>query len=288
MIQVSTGSLIALVCILLVCFVLPLPLYYLLYRAECKGKNFLIGAAAYIGCGVLADTVLGATVDMIANTSANAASYLLYAAILSPVLFIALNYLIIKRFGTKTMTTTGDSLMYSLGYASAYNILATGFVSAMYFFTLMEIKGRNGVFTVVSDADYVSASQVVTSGDLVNESVYADMVRLCSQPVSYYIGFIINCLWALAAYAAVFMVLRLAVQKKEKKHILAYALMIRLFITLPDIMKHFDIIRNVWLAQLFSFVILGIVWVAAIFCRKTFVDSEDAVTDSNGNKKGEA
>ena len=276
MLQVSMGALISLVLIMLVCFVLPLPLFYLLYRADSKGKTFALGAASYIACGLLLDALLAAGVNMISDISSNGATYLLYAAALSPALFIGVNYLIIRRFGRSSMNTTGDSLMFSLGYSSVYNVLSTGFVSVMYFFTLLEIRGRNGLFTVVSDADYVSASEKVSSGDIVNQSVYNDMVKLCSQPVSYYVMFILNCLWVIAAYAAVLMVIWLAVKKTEKVILLAFAFVIRLFITLPDIFSRFEMIADPWVSQAVSFVILVIVWAAAVFCRRTFIDGEDA------------
>ena len=59
MLHVSMGALVSLVVIMLICFVLPFVLFYLLYRyADGKVKNLLIGAAAYIACGVIVDTVL--------------------------------------------------------------------------------------------------------------------------------------------------------------------------------------------------------------------------------------
>ena len=81
---------------------------------------------------------------------------------------------------------------------------------------------------------------------------------------------------AVATYAAVFMVLWLAVKKINKPVILAFAFVIRLFIVLPDIMNRFKVIENVWISELISVVILVIVWMAALYCRKSFIDSEDA------------
>lgn len=277
MLHVSMGALVSLVIIMLVCFVLPLPLYYLLFRyAECKAKTLGIGAVAYIICGVVLDTVTAMLLEQFAGLNSNGLLYLLYAAVLSPVIFITFNYFVIKRFGRDNMRTTGDTMMYSLGYGSVCNILSTGIVAAMYFFTLLDIRNRGGVFHVVSDADYVSASSTVSGSDLVTESLYNQMKNLCAEPISYYVMFIINCLWVLAAYAAVFMVLWLAVKKINKPVILAFAFVIRLFIVLPDIMNRFKVIENVWISELISVVILVIVWMAALYCRKSFIDSEDA------------
>lgn len=271
------GSLISLVIIMLICFVLPLGLFYPLYRyADGKAKTLGIGAAAYIACGLVADTALVMLLDMIASVETSILMYMFYAVVLSPVLFIVLNYLIIKRFGRDNMHTTGDAMMYSLGYSSVYNILSTGLVAIMYFFTLLDIKNNGGQYLVVSDADYVSASSTVSASNLVNETIYNQMVRLCGEPVSYYVIFCINCLWVIAAYAAVMMVVWLAVKKSNKVLILAFAFIIRLFIIMPDILDRFKVISNVWVSQAVSVVVLVIAWVAALFCRKTFIDGEDA------------
>ncbi len=277
MLQVSMGSLVSLVILMLICFVLPFALFYVLYRyADGRLKTLLIGAAAYIVCGVVADTLIALLLDKIGGINTNGAIYMIYAAVFSPVCFILLNYLIIKRFGADNMKTTGDSIMYSLGYSSAYNILSTGIIAVMYFLSLVDIKGREDSFLVVSDANYISASNTVSGSNIVNESVYKEMVRLCSEPVSYYMTFMVNCLWAVAVYAALMVVVWLAVKKQKKLLLLAFAFVIRLFVTLPDIFKRFNVIGNQWVLQLVSVIILVIVWAAAIFCRSTFIDSEDA------------
>ena len=94
--------------------------------------------------------------------------------------------------------------------------------------------------------------------------------------MSYYVIFCINCLLVIAAYAAVMMVVWLAVKKSNKVLILAFAFIIRLFIIMPDILDRFKVISNVWVSQAVSVVVLAIVWIGAIFCRRTFIDSEDA------------
>ena len=287
MLQVSMGSLVSLVVIMLVCFVLPLAFFYVLYRAECRFRTMLTGAVAYLVCGVVADTVLIMGLDLIADVQTNAPLYLVYASLLSPALFVALNYFIIKRFGTSHMKRTGDSMMYALGYGSLCNIVSTGLVAIMYFLTLMDIRSRGGLLTVVSDADYVSATDSVSASDLVTESVYREMAALCGKPVSYYMGFVFNCLWILAVYAALFIVIWLAVKKKEKKLLLAFAFFVRFFATLPDILDHFKLVESRWLSVVLSVVILLLVWAAAIFCRRTFIDAEDVVKEETKNDKPE-
>lgn len=278
MLQVSMGSLVSLVIIMLICFVLPFGLFYLLYRyADGKVKTLLIGAAAYLVGVVIIDTVIAALLDRIGGINTNDGLYLLYTAVLSPVCFILVNYFVIKRFGAGHMNTTGDAMMYSLGYSAIFNILSTGLIAAMYFLTMLDIRSRADSYVVVSDSEYVSASGTVSGSNIINESIYKEMVNLCGQPVSYYMMFVINCLWIFAAYAALMMVIWLAVKKANKPILLAFAFVIRLFLALPDVFAHYNVIGNQWVSQLISIVVLVIVWVTAVFCRKTFIDSEDAV-----------
>ena len=283
MLHVSMGALVSLVIILLICFVLPFALFYVLYRfADGRVKTFLIGAVAYVAVGVIADSMLQMLLESISKVSTNHLLYLLYAVILSPAAFIAINYLIVKRFGKETIKTTGDSMMYAFGYSTAFNVLSTGIIAIMYFLTMLDIRSRAESYIVVSDADYVSASETVSGTNLINESVYREMMLLCKQPVSYYMSFIITCLWSIAIYAAVMIVLCLAVKKSEKLILLAFVYVIRLFITLPDIIDHFSVIKRTWISYLVMAVILIVVWAAAIFCRKIFIDSEDAVDKKAG------
>ena len=277
MLQVSMGALVSLVIIMLVCFVLPFLLFYILYRyADGRVKTFLIGAVAYLVTGVIIDTSIAALFDQLGGIKTNNALYLLYAVVFSPICFVLVNYLIIKRFGKDNMKTTGDSFMYSLGYSSALNILSTGLLALMYFLSLLEIKNKSGSLIVVSDADYVSMSDVVSGSNLVNETIYQKMSKLCAEPVSYYMVFIVKCLWVIVALSAIMMVIGLAVKKVNKLILLAFAFVIRLFITLPDIFDRFNVIKNVWISQLISVIILVIVWVAAFFCRRMFIDTEDS------------
>ncbi len=277
MLIVSMGALISLAVIMLVCFVMPFALFYVLYRyADGKVKTLLFGAAAYLACGVIIDTLIATLLDMIGGINSNAVLYLLYAVVLSPAFFILVNYFIIKRFGADNIKTTGDSMMYSLGYSSAFNILSTGLISVMYFLTLLDIRNRSGQFLVVSDADYVSASDTVSGSNLINESVFREMEMLCGKPVSYYMMFVVSCLWAFAAYAAMMLVIWLAVRKTDKVILLSFSYVIRLFITLPDILERFHIVTSPWMIQTAKIAVLVIVWVAAVFCRKTFIDSKDA------------
>ena len=280
MLQVSMGALVSLVMIILICFVLPFALFYVLYRfADGKVKTLLIGGAAYLVGNVVADTIIVMILDAISNINTNSIIYLFYAAVLSPAAFIAINYFIMKRFGKDNLRTTGDSMMYSLGYSTLSNVLSTGIIAVMYFLTLLDIRSRSENYLIVSDADYVSASNTVSATNLINESVYKEMVKLCSEPVSYYITFIVNCLWAVAVFAALMIVLWLAVRKTEKFILIAFAYVMRLLITLPDIFNRFHVEKGSWISYFVMAVILVTVWAAAIFCRKNFIDSEDAISE---------
>ena len=79
----------------------------------------------------------------------------------------------------------------------------------------------------------------------------------------------------------------LAVKKKEKKLLLAFAFFVRFFATLPDILDHFKLVESRWLSVVLSVVILLLVWAAAIFCRRTFIDAEDVVKEETKNDKPE-
>ena len=68
MLQVSMGALVSLVMIILICFVLPFALFYVLYRfADGKVKTLLIGGAAYLVSNVVADTIIVMILDAISN-----------------------------------------------------------------------------------------------------------------------------------------------------------------------------------------------------------------------------
>ena len=80
----------------------------------------------------------------------------------------------------------------------------------------------------------------------------------------------------LVTLAAMMLVIWLAVRKTDKVILLAFSYVIRLFITLPDILERFHIVTSPWMIQTAKIAVLVIVWVAAVFCRKTFIDSKDA------------
>ena len=233
----------------------------------------------------MVDTTIVALFELIGGINNNALLYLLHAIVLSPACFILVNYLIIKKIGADNIKTTGDSMMYSLGYSSAFNILSTGIIAFMYFLTMLDIRNRGGSYIVVSDADYVSVSDTVSGSNLLSETIYGEMMKLCSQPVSYYMTFVFNCLWVFAVFAAVMPVIWLAATKENKPLILAFAFIIRLFITLPDILDHFKVIGNVWVSHLISVAVLVIIWIAAMYCRKLFIDTDDAVSENDMKKK---
>lgn len=282
MLTVKFGALVLLVILLLICFVLPIALFYLLYRfADCKIKTLAIGALVYIAGSVIIDTVIAMGLGVLGDMETNAAVYLLYAVLLSPAAFIAVSYFAIKRFGADNMKTTGDSMMYSLGYSAAQNIISTGIIGVMYFLTMLNIRDRAGSFIVVSDADYVSYTDAVSSGDIINETVYRQMLSLCNEPMSYYVSFCLHCLWVIAVNAAIFLVLWLAVRNSGRYIVIGYAFVMRLLITLPDLLGRFGLMPGGWLSGLISFVIMIAVWAAAILCRRSFIDipEESEVTE---------
>ena len=45
--------------------------------------------------------------------------------------------------------------------------------------------------------------------------------------------------------------------------------------------------ENKWVSLVISAAILVLVWTAAIFCRKTFIDAEDAVKEETDHQKPE-
>ena len=277
MLTVSMGALISLAVIMLVCFVMPFALFYVLYRyADGKVKTLLFGAAAYLACGVIIDTLIATLLDMIGGINSNAVLYLLYAVVLSPAFFILVNYFIIKRFGADNIKTTGDSMMYSLGYSSAFNILSTGLISVMYFLTLLDIRNRSGQFLVVSDADYISMTDVVSKSSLVTETIYAEMQELCATPTMYFVSMCLERLWLIVVYSAVILVIWLAVRKSVSAAgtwlLLAAALGMRGLAGLPNVLAALGTLKAGAASALLIAAILLIDVAAAVVCWRKMTD----------------
>lgn len=278
MLQVSGGALASLILLLVICFVLPIGLFTLLYRvADGKIKTLGLGAAAYFVAGFVFDVFLLIVIRQFTDMTTNTAMYMVYSLVLMPLIFIVINYWIMNHLGKgKLLETTGDSLMYSVGYTSLQNVITTGFLAVVYFLSLMDIKSSGGRYVVISDSDFVSYSDTVSASNLINESVYRQMQELCGRSASYFLSLCLDRLWIIVAYAAVLLVLWLAVRKAEKLPLLGFALVMRLLAGLPMIISDFGLIKNTWLAGGVSAGIAVVLWIAAVFCWRAFIDSEDA------------
>ena len=273
MLQVSWGALAALLLLLAVCFVLPLGLFGALFKlADGKFKTCGIGAGAYFLGGFVVEVLLLASIGALTDMSKNVPVYLLYSLLVSPAIFMAVNYFAMKRFGKDCLDSTGDALTYSVGYSGLQNMFTTGFVALMYFVTLWSIKSHVGGYVVVSESDYVSYSNLVSASNLVTDRIYQQMQELCSRPATYFLSLCLDRLWIIIVYAALLMVVWLAVQKSRKLPILGIAYGMRLLVGLPTILSDFHLIANAWVSVVIVVLISVVVWVAAVFCWKRYID----------------
>ena len=217
MLQVSWSALMALLLLLVICFVLPLGLFGALFKlADGRWKTCGIGAGAYFVGGFVADVLLPTGIRAVTDMNQNMPVYMLYSLLLSPAIFMAVNYFAMKKLGKDELNNTGDALMYSVGYAGLQNMVTTGFVAAMYFVTLWSIKSNGGSYVVVSESDYVSYSNLVSASNLITDSIYAQMQELCSRPATYFLSLCMDRLWVIVVYAALLLVVWLAVKKTNK------------------------------------------------------------------------
>ena len=273
MLQVSWGALAALLLLLAVCFVLPLGLFGALFKlADGKFKTCGIGAGAYFLGGFVVEVLLLASIGALTDMSKNVPVYLLYSLLVSPAIFMAVNYFVMKRFGKDVLDSTGDALTYSVGYSGLQNMFTTGFVALMYFVTLWNIRSHGGSYVVVSESDYVSYSNLVSTSNLVTDRIYGEMQELCSRPAAYFLSLCLDRLWVIVVYAALLLVVWLAVKKSRKLPILGIAYGMRLLIGLPTILSDFHLIANAWVSAAIVVLISVVVWVAAIFCWKRYID----------------
>ncbi len=273
MLQVSWGALAALLLLLVVCFVLPLGLFGGLYKlADGRFKTCGIGAGAYFVGGFAADVLLLTGIRALTDMNQNMPVYMIYSLVLSPAVFMAVNYFAMKITGKEELNNTGDALMYSVGYAGLQNMVTTGFIAAMYFVSLWNIKLHGGSYVVVSESDYVSYSQLVSASNLITDRIYEQMQELCSRPASYFLSLCLDRLWVIVVYAALLLVVWLAVRKKNKLPILGIAYVMRLLIGLPTIFSDFHVFSSTWMATAMIVVVSVIVWVAAVFCWKLYID----------------
>ena len=273
MLQVSWGALAALGLLLVICFVLPLGLSSLLYRmAGCRFKPCGLGAAAYFFGGFVTEMLLMGIIRSFTDMTKNLPVYLLYSLVLSPAVFLAVNFVVMKWIAKGGLRHTGDAMMYAVGYSGLENLFTTGFVAVMYMVTLWGIKQHAGSYVVVSESDYVSYSNLVSASNLVTDRIYQQMQELCSRPAAYFLSLCLDRLWVIVVYAALLLVVWLAVKKSRKLPILGIAYGMRLLIGLPTILSDFHLIANAWVSAAIVVLISVVVWVAAIFCWKRYID----------------
>lgn len=275
MLNASWGSIASIGLILTVCFILPIVIYYLLFRfSDSNLKTFGIGAATYFVGGLILDTLILSIIRIFTDVTKNTPVYLIYLLILSPAVFVAFNFFAIKIFG-KNMKTTGDSLMYSTGYVTLQNLIAVGFISFGYLVTLLDIKFSSG-YIVVSDSDYASYSDMVSATNLISQSTFDELKSLCATPASYFLMLCLDRLWVIAAYSAILLVIWLAVRKADKLPLLATAFGLRILVGIPTMLSDLRLISNAWISFGIILIIAVAVWVIAVMCWKKFIDRPDA------------
>lgn len=275
MLHVSGGAIASIILLLVICFILPIVMYYLFFKfSDSSIKTLGIGAAAYFIGGLILDVFILSIIAFFTDITKNIPVYLLYSLILSPVIFVAFNFFAIKLFG-KDIKTTGDSLMYSTGYVSLQNILSVGFVSAGYLITLLNIRS-SGEYVVLSDSDYASYSDTVSASNLVSQSIFDELKDLCDTPASYFITLCLDRLWIIAVYSAILLVIWLAVRKVNSLPLLGAAFGMRILVGVPTMLNDLCTVINKWVSLAVIIIIAVLVWVIAIMCWRKFIDRADS------------
>lgn len=276
MLQVSTGAVVALGFILAVCYLLPIALFYVMYRfSDSKFKMFGVGAMAYFTTRFVVEMPVGLLISHYTNLSENTPVYAVYLFLLCPLIFVGVNFAALKIFG-KDILSTGNSLMYASGYVTLQNIVEVGFVGAWYFTTLLGIRSV-GSYIVVSDADYASASDVVSASNLVSESIYGEMQELCGMPASYFVSMCLERLWVVVAYSAMILVIWLAVRKRGALPLLGAAFGMRLLASVPTFLSDLGAVSSKWVSVTIIVAILIIICAASVVCWRNFIDKEERV-----------
>ncbi len=274
--HVSGMTVAATVLLLIICFILPIALYYFFYKfVDGRGKVLGVGAAAFFAGGFVLEMTAQHIVYLFTDMSANIPVNLVYNFIFSPILFVLANYLAMRLFGGE-MKTTGDALTYSTGYTGLQNMLMVGFAELINFINLLSVNGM-GSIVVVSDADYASYSDLVSASNLLSETTFNHMQNLCDRPISYLLIMCVDRLFIMAAYAAILLVVWLAVRKKGGTPLLAVALGMKIIIAVPAVLGDINVIESMWILMPMAFAATVAVWVIAIFCRKKFIDNTDVV-----------
>lgn len=271
MLHVSGATIAATILLLIICFILPLVLFYVLYKfADGKIKNLLTGAAAFFVGGFILDTLALHLVSMLSDISKNMPVYFLYTLLISPAIFLLTGFVAIKCFG-KEMKNTGDALMYTVGYVGLQNILLVGIGEFMNLLNMFSMNSSNG-YVVVSDSNYASYSDIVSASNLISESGYEYLVNLSGRSASYVLAMCVDRLWIFAAYGAVMLVIWLAVRKQGGLPLLAAAFGMRMLITVPSILSELKVITNAWIIIPIAIAITVVIWFAAIALWKKHID----------------
>lgn len=278
MLQVSVGALIALGFIMLVCFILPIGLFYTFYRlSDSSFKMFGIGAAAFFTVKFVAELPVNAILEHYWPLAEHHAVYGTYLLLFCPLAFVGVNFAALKLFG-KHFDTTGNVLMYGSGYTALQNVVEAGMVSFMYFITLWGIRSCGANYVVVSDADYVSMSDVVSRSNLVTESIYTEMRQLCDMPTIYFVSMCLERLWLIVVYSAVVLVIWLAARKSaslsESLTLLGIAFGMRLLAGLPTVLGSLGVISAGWISALLIIAILLADSAAAVLCWRNKLGGE--------------
>ena len=275
MLHVSLGALAALIFVMLVCFILPIAIYYVMYRfSDSRFKTFGKGIAVYFVLRFVIEIPVNVIINHYADMSKNMTAYLLYLLLVCPIIFTGINFVAIKFFG-REISSTGNSLMYSLGYTTFQNVVEVGLVSVMYFITLQGIRSVGGNYVVVSEADYVSASNAVSASNLVTDSIYAEMQELCNMPALYFLSMAFERLWTIAVYSAVILVIWLAVKKRGALPLLFAAFAMRILAGVPMMLGELDIVSNKWISAAVTAGTLVVICAAAAVCWRKFIDREN-------------
>lgn len=274
--QASGMNIAATVLLLIICFILPLAMYYFFYKfADGRVKVLIVGAAAFFAGGFVLETIAQNIIYMFTDMNANIPMNLVYNLVLSPLFFVLINYIAIRLLGDE-IKTTGDALTYSTGYTGLQNMLMVGFTELFNLINMLNISSASN-YVIVSDSDYASYSDIVSAGNLLSESNFKYIQSLCSRPASYIILMCIDRLFIIAATSALLMVIWLAVKKKGGTVLLAAAFGMRIIIAIPSILGDIKVIENMWILMPMALAATAVVWIIAIFCRKKFIDRTDVV-----------
>lgn len=270
---VSWSVLAALALVLVICFVLPLGLYYAFYRgAEGTLKMFLLGGGAYFAVRFLAELPVSALLGHFGLLAVPAVNSL-YLVLLRPLIFAGIAYAVLRLLGQE-IRTTGHSLMTAAGYVTLQNIVEVGVVSAGYLVTLWGIRSTNGTYTVVSDADYVSMSDAVSRTDLIPESLFSQMRELCALPASYFVALGLERLWIIVVHMAILAVVWLAVSRKDGLPMLGAAFGLRALASLPALLSVWGVLSGGFGTAAVTVLVMLAVCAGTVLCWRRWIDRE--------------